>query len=170
MSPGAPSPKQRGSRIKSAAEKTEDYQPSLSCPLSNATAGTLTIGILVPELGDGYHTQVMGGIGDHLMEAGYFYFTAHHRHRKNLVEDYSRMLLSRGAEALITIDTRLEHGFPVPVVAVAGHKHIHGVTNIVLDHCRFAAELTLESPPALAGPPGKLHLCAGNRSVRIPMR
>jgi LacI family transcriptional regulator len=34
------------------------------------------VGILVPELGDGYHTQVMSGIGDHLMDAGYFYFTA----------------------------------------------------------------------------------------------
>jgi len=76
---------------------------------------------LVPQLGDGYHTQVMSGIGDYLMEAGYFYFTAHHRHRKDLVEEYSRMLLGRGAEALIAIDT-IEHPFSVPVVAVAGHR------------------------------------------------
>jgi DNA-binding LacI/PurR family transcriptional regulator len=103
---------------------------------------TLNIGILVPELGDGYHTQVMSGIGDHLMDAGYFYFTAHHRHRNNLVEEYSQMLLGRGAEALIAIDTLLEHPFPVPVVAVAGHRPIEGITNVVLDH-RFAAELTL---------------------------
>ena len=96
----------------------------------------------MPELGDGYHTQVMSGIGDHLMDAGYFYFTAHHRHRKNLVEEYSQMLLGRGAEALIAIDTLLEHPFPVPVVAVAGHHPIEGVTNVVLDH-RLAAELAL---------------------------
>jgi LacI family transcriptional regulator len=76
------------------------------------------------------------------MEAGYFYFTAHHRHRKNLIEEYSQMLLGRGAEALIAIDTALEHPFPVPVVAVAGHRAVAGVTNVVLDH-RFAAELTL---------------------------
>ncbi len=96
----------------------------------------------MPELGDGYHTQVMSGIGDHLVDAGYFYFTAHHRHRKNLIEEYSQMLLGRGAEALIAIDTALEHPFPVPVVAVAGHRPVAGVTNVVLDH-RFAAELTL---------------------------
>jgi DNA-binding LacI/PurR family transcriptional regulator len=138
--PGRSIPQATRDRIKAAAEKL-NYQPShLARSLRNRR--TLTIGILVPELGDGYHTQVMGGIGDHLMEAGYFYFTAHHRHRKNLVEEYSQMLLGRGAEALISIDTRLEHGFPVPVVAVAGHKPIPGVTNIVLDH-RFAAELTL---------------------------
>jgi LacI family transcriptional regulator len=138
--PGRSIPQATRDRIKAAAKKL-NYQPShLARSLRNRR--TLTIGILVPELGDGYHTQVMGGIGDHLMEAGYFYFTAHHRHRKNLVEEYSGMLLSRGAEALITIDTKLEHGFPVPTVAVAGHKPISGVTNIVLDH-RFAAELTL---------------------------
>lgn len=48
----------------------------------------------------------------------------------------------RGAEALITIDTPLEHPFSVPVVAVAGHRPIPGVTNVILDH-RFAAELVL---------------------------
>ena len=138
--PGRSIPQATRDRIKAAAIKL-NYQPShLARSLRNRR--TMTIGILVPELGDGYHTQVMGGIGDHLMEAGYFYFTAHHRHRKNLVEEYSQMLLGRGAEALISIDTRLEHGFPVPVVAVAGHQQIPGVTNIVLDH-RFAAELTL---------------------------
>jgi LacI family transcriptional regulator len=52
------------------------------------------------------------------------------------------MLIGRGAEALIAIDTLIEHPLPVPVVAVAGHRRIQGVTNVVLDH-RFAAELTL---------------------------
>ena len=52
------------------------------------------------------------------------------------------MLINRGAEAIICIDTALEHSYPLPVVAVAGHKHISGITNVLLDH-RFAAELTL---------------------------
>jgi len=103
---------------------------------------TLAVGIMVPELRDGYHTQVMSGIGDQLMEAGYFYFIAHHRHRKDLVERNSRLLLSRGSEALITIDTALEHPFPVPVAAVAGHRPIRGITNVVLNH-RLAAEHAL---------------------------
>jgi DNA-binding LacI/PurR family transcriptional regulator len=133
-------------RIKAAAKEL-NYRPSLLAR-SLRNRRTLSIGILVPELSDGYHTQVMSGIGDHLMDAGYFYLTAHHRHRKNLVEEYSQMLLGRGAEALIAIDTLLEHPFPVPVVAVAGHVHIDGVTNVVLDH-RFAAELVLTHLHAL---------------------
>jgi LacI family transcriptional regulator, galactose operon repressor len=138
--PGRSIPQATRERIKAAA-KEFNYQPSLLAR-SLRNRRTLTIGILVPELGDGYHTQVMSGIGDHLMEAGYFYFTAHHRHRKNLVEEYGQMLLGRGAEALIAIDTALEHSFPVPAAAVAGHRTINGVTNVVLDH-RFAAELAL---------------------------
>jgi len=123
-------------RIKAAA-KEFNYHPSfLARSLRNRR--TLTVGVMVPELGDGYHTRVMSGIGDQLMEAGYFYFTAHHRHRKDLVERYSRMLLSRGCEALIAIDTALEHSLPVPVAAVAGHRSISGVTNVVLDHRRAA--------------------------------
>lgn len=138
--PGRSIPQATRDRIKAAAKKF-NYQPSLLAR-SLRKRRTFTIGILVPELGDGYHTQVMSGIGDHLMEAGYFYFTAHHRHRKDLVEEYSQMLLGRGAEALIAIDTALEHDYSVPVAAVAGHRLISGVTNVVLDH-RFAAQLTL---------------------------
>ncbi len=138
--PGRSIPQATRDRIKAAAKKL-NYQPSLLAR-SLRNRRTSTIGILVPELGDGYHTQVMSGLGDHLIEAGYFYFTAHHRHRKDLIEKYTQMLLGRGAEALIAIDTALDHDFSVPVAAVAGHRLIDRVTNVILDH-RFAAQLTL---------------------------
>jgi LacI family transcriptional regulator len=84
----------------------------------------------------------MSGIGDQLMQAGYFYFTAHHRHQLKLVEDYTQMFIGRGAQGIIALDTTLEHPLPVPVVAVAGHRAIAGITNVALDHARAAA-LTL---------------------------
>jgi LacI family transcriptional regulator len=138
--PGRSIPEATRDRIKAAA-KAMNYQPNLLAR-SLRSRRTLTIGILVPELGDGYHTQVMSGIGDQLINAGYFYFTAHHRHKPNLIEEYTRMLIGRGAQGLIAIDTLLEHPVSIPVVAVAGHKRIDGVTNVVLDHHR-AAELSL---------------------------
>lgn len=138
--PGRSIPQVTRDRIKAAAREM-NYQPSLLAR-SLRNRRTLTIGILVPELGDGYHTQVMSGIGDQLIKAGYFYFTAHHRHQKALVEDYTRMFIGRGAQGIIAVDTALEHPVPVPLVAVAGHRHIEGVTNVVLDH-RRAAELVL---------------------------
>jgi LacI family transcriptional regulator len=81
----------------------------------------------------------MSGIGDFLLENDYFYFIAHHRHRADLVETYPRMLVSRGAEGLILVDTHLDHPLMVPAVAVAGHQRVAGVTNVVLDH-QTAAE------------------------------
>lgn len=127
-------------RIKAAA-KEFNYQPSLLAR-SLRNRRTLSIGILVPDLAEAYHNQIVGGIGDHLMESGYFYFTAHHRRKKNLVDKYSQMLLGRGVDGLIAIDTPLDHSFPVPAVGVAGHRLIQGVTNVVLDH-RRAAEMIL---------------------------
>jgi DNA-binding LacI/PurR family transcriptional regulator len=138
--PGRTIPQVTRDRIKAAAREM-NYQPNLLAR-SLRNRRTLTIGILVPELGDGYHTQVMSGIGDHLIQAGYLYFTAHHRHRKNLIEEYTRVLIGRGAQGIIAVDTALENPISVPVVAVAGHRRIKGITNVVLDHGR-AAELAL---------------------------
>ncbi len=138
--PGRSIPPSTRERIKAAAEKL-GYQPNLLAR-SLRNRKTHTIGILVPELAEDYHTQIMSGIGDHLMSKGYFYFTVHHSHRRDLVEEYTHMLLSRGAEGLIVIDTMLDHPFPIPVVAVAGNTRVEGVTNLVLDHDR-AAELAL---------------------------
>src|SRR6201992_2861371 len=138
--PGRSIPEATRERIRKAALKF-NYQPSfLARSLRNRR--TMTIGILVPVLADGYHAEVMTGIGDSLLEEKYFYFIAHHRHRADLIEQYPRMLISRGAEGLIAIDTNLVHKLPLPVVAIAGHRRMNGVTNVVLDHHR-AAELSL---------------------------
>jgi DNA-binding LacI/PurR family transcriptional regulator len=138
--PGRSIPQATRDRIKAAA-KQMNYQPNLLAR-SLRSRKTLTIGILVPQLGDGYHAQVTSGIGDQLIKSGYFYFTAHHRHQVRMIEEYTRMLIGRGAQGIIAVDTRLEHPISIPVVAVAGYRHIEGVTNVVLNH-KLAAELAL---------------------------
>src|SRR6266851_4020964 len=138
--PGRSIPAETRERVRDAARKF-NYQPSLLAR-SLRKQRTFTVGILVPELSDGYQTLVMSGIGDHLMREGYFYFSAHHRHKPDMVEEYPRLLVGRGAEGIIAIDTALHHALPIPVVAVAGHRKITGVTNVMLDH-RRAAELSL---------------------------
>src|SRR5215467_2965781 len=75
--PGRSIPPETRERVRAAARKF-NYQPSLLAR-SLRKQRTFTVGVLVPELSDGYHTMVMSGIGDHLMREGYFYFSAHHR-------------------------------------------------------------------------------------------
>lgn len=127
-------------RVKAAAKKF-GYQPNMIARSLRGT-NTCTVGILLPVLGEGYHAQVLSGAGDVLMREGYFFFTAHHRHRKDLVAEYPRLLRSRGVEGILAIDTHLDGPPSSPTVAVAGHEEIPGVTNIVLDSHR-AAELAL---------------------------
>lgn len=138
--PGRSIPQETRERVREAARKF-NYHPSLLAR-SLRKKRTFSIGVLVPELSDGYHTVVMAGIGDHLMREGYFYFSAHHRHKPDMIEEYPRLLVGRGAEGIIAIDTNLSHEMTVPAVAVAGHRKIPGITNVLLDH-RRAAELII---------------------------
>ncbi len=127
-------------RVKAAARKF-GYRPNLIARSLRGT-NTCTVGILLPVLGEGYHAQVLSGAADILMREGYFFFTAHHRHRPDLIAEYPRLLHSRGVEGILAIDTRLSEPPAAPTVAIASHTPLPGVTNIVLDSTR-AAELAL---------------------------
>ncbi len=101
-----------------------------------------TIGIIVPEISEGYSTSVLSGAEDELLNDGFFYLVVSHRHRAELLESYPRMLLARSVEGIISIDTHLEKPMPVPMVAVSGHARRAGTINIRLNHLK-AAELGL---------------------------
>lgn len=103
---------------------------------------THTIGVIVPEISEGYSTAVLGGIEDELLKDGFFYFVVSHRHRADLLDGHPRMMLARAVEGIIAVDTPIEVDLPIPVVSVSGHKHREGVINIELDHGQ-AAHLAL---------------------------
>ena len=95
---------------------------------------TYTIGVIVPEISEGYSTAVLSGIEDELLKDGYFYFVVSHRHRADLLLGYPRMMLARSVEGIIAVDTTIEDDLPVPVVAISGHRRHKGVIDIELDH------------------------------------
>ncbi len=101
-----------------------------------------TIGVIVPEISEGYSTSVLSGIEDELLKDGFFYFVVSHRHRADLLKQYPRLMLARAVEGIIAVDTVVEEGLPVPVVSVSGHQRSAGVTKIELDHVQ-AAQLAL---------------------------
>jgi LacI family transcriptional regulator len=128
-------------RILAAAQKF-NYRP-------NALARSLrgmrshTVGILVPEISEGYGALVLGAVGDHLLSKGYFFFVATHRRKPELLDEYPELLRQRSVEGLIVIDTALEKPLPLPTVVISGHRNHPGITNVVLDH-DHAAHLALE--------------------------
>lgn len=133
-------PQETRDRVTAAAAKFE-YRPSFYAR-SLRKRQTFSVGVLVPELSDSYATQVLAGVEEFLIEEGYFYLTASHRRKADLIDEYPRLLMERSVEGFILIDTILEKSLPLPVVAVAGHRRLEGVTNVVLDQKR-AAELSL---------------------------
>jgi DNA-binding LacI/PurR family transcriptional regulator len=133
-------PQETRDRVIAAAKKFE-YRPSFFAR-SLRRRQSFSVGVLVPELSDGYSVLVMSGIEEVLIEEGYFYLTASHRRKADLIEEYPGLLMDRSVEGFVAIDTALQHSLPLPVVAVAAHKPLPGVTRIVLDHAR-AADLML---------------------------
>lgn len=138
--PGRSIPAATRERVRAAAAKF-NYQPSLVARQLQGQR-VKTVGILLPELGEGYHSQVSGGAGDLLMQEGYFYFTVHHRHRPELLRAYAEILQARGVEGILAIDTHLETETRLPTVLVGGHTDLKQVSHVVLNS-RMGAELTL---------------------------
>jgi DNA-binding LacI/PurR family transcriptional regulator len=133
-------PQDTRDRVIEAATKF-NYRPSFYAR-SLRKKQSYTVGVLVPELSDHYATQVLAGVEELLIEEGYFYLTASHRRKSDLIDEYPRLLMDRSVEGFVLIDTILEKSLNLPTVAVAGHRKIEGVTNVVLDQ-RRAAELAL---------------------------
>ena len=135
-------PEKTRKRILAAAAKF-NYRPNFVAR-SLRKQQTFTIGVLVPEVSEGYAALVLAGIEDYLLQAGYFYFVVSHRHKTHRLEQYPRLFMERLVEGIIAVDTTdLPFIAHVPTAVVSGHRRMPGITNVVLDH-RHAALLALE--------------------------
>jgi LacI family transcriptional regulator len=134
-------PQKTQERIFAAASKF-NYRPShIARTLKNKRS--YTIGILAPEISEGYGALLLNAIGEYLIGHGYFYFVATHNRRADLLEEYPRMLMERSVDGFILIDTAIHKPLPLPAVVISGHTRLDDVTNVVLDH-DLAAELALD--------------------------
>ena len=141
-SPGAKSiPQVTQERVRQAAREL-NYRPNLMAR-SLRQKRSFTIGVIVPEISEGYAALVMSGIEDHLLEEGYFYLVVSHRHRSDLTEEYPLLLQQRAVEGIIAVDTACGESCSLPTVAISGNREVPGVTNIILDH-DMAAFLALD--------------------------
>jgi len=133
-SPSAKSiPQETRNRVLVAAEKL-NYRPNYFAR-SLRQSRSMSVGVLAPDLSEGYFTRVMSGVVEELTRAHYFYFTACHDWKKDLIEQYPRMLVERAVDGFLLLNTPADElEVPVPVVAISAHSAAENVTNIVLDH------------------------------------
>ena len=95
---------------------------------------TFTLGVLVPEISEGYTATVMSGIEPHLEAAGYSYLMVSHLSREERLAESIRSLEDLGVEGLVIIGAKLDSPPSLPTVAVSGHRPIEGVTTVALNH------------------------------------
>lgn len=133
-------PEHTKKRILEAARE-HNYRPNYFAR-SLRLQRTYTIGVIVGQIGDPYGAVILNGIEEYLRDTEYFFLTVIHRHDKQVLQTYSQMLLTRGVEGFITVDTSIKDKPARPTVAIAGHKRMTDVTNILLDH-KLAARLAL---------------------------
>ncbi len=121
------------------AAKENGYRPHYFARSLRANR-SFTIGVIAAELSDGYCAMILNGVESASTQQGYFYLNTSHLHRSDLLIHNSQMLIERQVEGIITIDTKIRFETDLPIVAVAGHEEIEGVTNVILNH-QTAAEL-----------------------------
>jgi len=133
-SPSAKSiPQETRTRVMEAAHQL-NYRPNYFAR-SLRQSRSMSVGVLAPDLSEGYFTSVMSGIVQELTAARYFYFTACHDWKRDLIEKYPRLLVERAVDGFLLLNTPADHiAVPVPVVAISAHCAANDVTNIVLDH------------------------------------
>lgn len=141
-SPAANSiPQATQERIFAAAQQL-NYRPNLLAR-SLRRGRSHTIGVLVPEVSEGYATLVLSGLEQGLMQAGYFYFLISHHHRADLIELSQAMLIERAVDGIVAIDTPLQKHPALPTVTISCPDQHEWITNILLNH-RRAAELAID--------------------------
>jgi DNA-binding LacI/PurR family transcriptional regulator len=104
---------------------------------------SMSVGVLVAEMSEGYFTLVMNGVEEYLVASKYFYLLAAHYWQPGLIEEYPKMLLERSVDGLLLLNTPTPSRVQVPIVSISGHQNVEGVTNIRLNH-KLAARLALK--------------------------
>ena len=116
-----------------AAARELNYRPHFLAR-SLRVQRTSTIGVISEEISDPFGGGIISGIERYLQSRGYFILMVSYRHKQNLLKTYSNLLLERGVEGFITVNTTITESPGVPTVAVAGRRQVDGVTNLAINH------------------------------------
>jgi DNA-binding LacI/PurR family transcriptional regulator len=83
---------------------------------------TYMVGVVTQEIGDFYGSPIIGGIERYLRQKNYFFLTVAVRDDSELLDTYSHLLVDRGVEGLITVDTFIGRPLPLPAIAIPDHR------------------------------------------------
>lgn len=92
------------------------------------------IGILSPDLTEGYDSELLTAMEGLLIERNYVYFISSHHWNRDLVHQLLQIFAERGAEGVILINTPVDAPPNIPLVSIGSLAHEFPVTRIVIDN------------------------------------
>jgi DNA-binding LacI/PurR family transcriptional regulator len=124
-----------------AAARKLNYRPNFLARCLR-TRRSFTIGVMMPEVSEGYNVEVLRGIEEYLLKQRYFYLVVSHHFRRDLIEEYIQVFQDRAVDGLIVLCAPWHISLPLPVATISSHHTVKGTTSVLLDHDR-AIELAL---------------------------
>jgi len=100
------------------------------------------VGVIAPDLGDGYEAALLGGFERHLLNTGYTSLVSNHFWFPGLFQRHIETLCDRGVEALLLIDSTPEEYPGVPVVMICTSRSPIWSTRVSIDNA-FGIRQTL---------------------------
>lgn len=141
---GAPAarsiPKATQERIFEAARQL-NYRPNILAR-SLRRGHSMTMGVLVPEIAEGYTALVLAGLEEVLHAASYFHLLISHHHDPITIDRALATLTERAVDGLIAIDTALPAHVELPTATISCPEVYEGTTAITLGQ-EAAAELAI---------------------------
>ena len=138
-------PETRERVLKAAAEL--GYKANYFARMLNNKRSQL-IGILSPDLGEGYNASILTAIERLLIDRNYLYFVSSHHWDKDLIRQRLQVFEERGVEGLILINTPTETAPTLPLVCIGNPEDEYPLTRIALDNAQ-GIRLALEHLYAL---------------------
>ena len=125
-------PEQTRKRVLDAA-KEFDYRPDLYAKYLSSKK-SYTVAVLLPEIGQGFSSAILGGIDSALVKMHYAYFMAIHHGDKKLILEYPRQMNQRAVEGFIFINTPITEPLSCPAVSIGNEAAVGKVKRIMLDN------------------------------------
>jgi DNA-binding LacI/PurR family transcriptional regulator len=119
-------------RIFKAADEY-NYKPNYFARYLNHRRSYL-IGVLSPDLAEGYNAGVLEGIEEHLLQSDYHYFLASHEWSEARIERTIQMFMERGVDGIILINTPLSSGVELPLAVIGKANGAQRGISIMIDN------------------------------------
>ena len=115
------------------AAKEFDYKPNFFARYLNRGRSYL-IGVLSPDLAEGYDASLLAGIEEYLLGGEYNFFVASHQWSQQRITRTAELFRDRGAEGVILVNSDFFPDIDIPVVRIGRHDPPVKGTSLILDN------------------------------------